>query len=69
MAEKTSPLVALLERRNLELAELKEERERMKKQMCQFCRAHDKKAGITPVCAADCEWREKETKNENNSRA
>ena len=27
----------------------------------QFCKALDKKAGITQVCAADCEWRERET--------
>ena len=27
--------------------------------MCQFCKALDK-AGITHVCATDCEWREKE---------
>lgn len=29
--------------------------------MCKFCKALDKKAGITQVCATDCEWREKET--------
>lgn len=38
---------------------LEAEMERMKKQMCQFCKALDK-AGINPVCATDCEWREKE---------
>ena len=33
------------------------ERDRAVKQMCQFCKSLDKKAGIKPVCAADCEWR------------
>ena len=33
------------------------ERDRAIKQMCQFCKSLDKKAGIKPVCAADCEWR------------
>lgn len=50
---------ALMERDKRVLA-LEDEMERMKKQMCQFCKALDKKAGITPVCAADWEWREKE---------
>ena len=50
---------ALMERDKRVLA-LEDEMERMKKQMCQFCKALDKKAGITPVCAADCEWRERE---------
>ena len=27
--------------------------------MRQFCKALDKKAGITQICAADCEWRER----------
>lgn len=27
--------------------------------MCQFCKALDK-AGITQICAADCEWRERD---------
>lgn len=48
---------ALMERDKRILA-LEAERERMKKQMCQFCKALDKKAGILPVCATDCEWRE-----------
>lgn len=29
--------------------------------MRQFCKALDKKAGITQVCATDCEWRERAT--------
>ena len=33
------------------------ERDRAIKQMCRFCKSLDKKAGIKPVCAADCEWR------------
>ena len=49
---------ALMERDKRVLA-LEDEMERMKKQMCQFCKALDK-AGIAPVCATDCERREKE---------
>ena len=32
------------------------ERDRAIKQMCRFCKSLDKKAGIKPACAADCEW-------------
>jgi galactose-1-phosphate uridylyltransferase len=33
------------------------ERDRAIKQMCRFCKSMDRKAGLVPVCAADCEWR------------
>ena len=39
------------------IARLTAERDAAVKQMCQFCRSIDKKAGIEPVCAASCAWR------------
>lgn len=58
MAEELSANTEALMERDKRILALEAERERMKKQMCQFCKALDKKAGITQICAADCEWRE-----------
>ena len=43
------------------------ERDAAIKQMCRFCRTLDKKAGLVPVCAADCEWRGKAGKEKNDA--
>ena len=37
--------------------------------MYQFYKAHDKKAGITPVCATDCEWRERNQSDERDRKS
>lgn len=59
MSGELNALTQALMERDKRILVLEAEMERMKKQMCQFCKALDK-AGINPVCAAGCEWREKE---------
>lgn len=58
MSGELNALTQALMERDKRILVLEAEMERMKKQMCQFCKALDK-AGINPVCAADCEWRER----------
>lgn len=59
MSGELNALTQALMERDKRILALEAEMERMKKQICQFCKALDK-AGITHVCATDCEWREKE---------
>lgn len=58
MSGELNALTQALMERDKRILVLEAEMERMKKQMCQFCKALDK-AWINPVCAAGCEWRER----------
>ena len=69
MSGELNTLTQALMERDKRILALEAEMERMKKQMCQFCKALDKKAGITQVCAADCEWRERKRKNERDRKS